>query len=292
VHDGNDDFDDHNGQSAGVKPQTQSQSQSNCKALHLLNNVPIFPLRKFPRFPTDRLTLNLYEERYLQMADFILSARPAIFGAIFASGKPHLVTNGGLGPIVPLLQRGDMGTLFFVNDWQDDNVPVTGDATRTVQRRVRLNAIGFARFRIAGIVSDGTLSRSSERQSSSTSDCSSSQGCPYIQANLTLVCDQDESLLSNKKSTQEYAKVLQSLRKSNQQEEKSLMDPILEFSKIYSKITGDAASEHTSLAANYDELLSFFVVSKILNDKRKSPALMVSYLESQSTRERIERLKD
>ena len=36
--------------------------------------LPIFPLRKRVRFPTDTLMLNLYEERYLAMSEFILAA--------------------------------------------------------------------------------------------------------------------------------------------------------------------------------------------------------------------------
>lgn len=267
----------------------RNNSQTNLKALQMLNNLPIFPLRKCPRFPTDRLTLNLYEERYLQMAAFILSARPPIFGSIFVSGKPHLVTNGGMGSIVPLLQQGDIGTLFLVNDWQDDSLPIGGNDLQAFQRRVRLNAIGFARFRITSIVSDGTFNLSSdpERTSSSTS---LGPRCPYILANITLLTDQDDS--STKAWTQQdYETILKGLRESNQKDIQASMDPVLEFSKIFSAITL-VSNEHVALAPNYDELFSFFVVSKLLNANRKSPAELVSHLESVSTRERVQYMVD
>ena len=287
VHKDNDDPQYH------IDQDARSNSQSNFDALQNLPDVPIFPLRKFPRFPTDRLTLNLYEERYLQMADSILSARPSIFGAIFVSGKPHLVTNGGTGSIVPMLQRGDIGTLFLVNDCLDDTLPTSGNAVQAFQRRVRLSATGFARFRISDIVSDGTASVRAdfERKVTSNSQGSSEQGRPYIQANLTLLCDQDDS--STKAWSQhEYEKIVESFRKCNQRDNQASMDPILEFSQICSAISCDASNEYISFVPNYGELFSFFSLSKLVNAKRKSPAVLVSYLESLSTRERIQRIID
>ncbi|KAG7353771.1 ATP-dependent protease La LON substrate-binding domain containing protein [Nitzschia inconspicua] len=157
--------------------------------------LPIFPLRKRVRFPTDELTLNLYEERYLAMSEYILfpdsttqnfeiettatrlSAIAPFFGALYSSDKPQIITRGGTAPIVPVLQSGDIGVLCLVLNWMDGMIPMRGSKEKTSgdisdddvvqrqsgvgnnsRRRIRLNALAVGRFRIDTIVHDGTVS--------------------------------------------------------------------------------------------------------------------------------------
>jgi hypothetical protein len=152
--------------------------------------LAVFPLRKRARLPTDELTLNLYEERYLAMSEFILSQQSStlykissrkaglsktvpFFGALYSSDKPQIITQGGTAPIVPILQPGDVGVLCMVLDWVDGMIPTSrfskeDDAdqkmvkdgrtdTEPMRRRIRLNALAVGRFRIDRIVHDGTL---------------------------------------------------------------------------------------------------------------------------------------
>lgn len=121
--------------------------------------LPIFPLRKNARLPTESFVLNLYEKRYLNLSEFVLSRDRPLFGAMYSSNKPQFV-RGGKGPMVPLLEEGDIGVLCFVREWEEALV-ATRDPTFK-RRRIRLNAIGVSRFRIEEIVDDGTASVGSD----------------------------------------------------------------------------------------------------------------------------------
>ena len=117
--------------------------------------LPVFPLRKVARLPSEQITLNLYEERYLVMADYILSQRsglqPPIFGALFVGGKPQFVKQGK-GPIVPMVRKGDVGVIFVVEDSEIGLIPTIGGTNR---RRTRLVATGVARFEITRVLENG-----------------------------------------------------------------------------------------------------------------------------------------
>lgn len=119
-----------------------------------LNDLPLFPLRKSVRVPSDSLTLNLYEERYIAMSQFILQQDSWVFGTIYASSKPQLV-KGGIGEIVPLLEEGDVGVICIVKEWSDDMVPTRDPEYK--RRRIKLNAVAVARFQIEEIVDDGIM---------------------------------------------------------------------------------------------------------------------------------------
>jgi Lon protease-like protein len=152
--------------------------------------LPIFPLRKHVRLPTDELTLNLYEERYLAMSEFMLSQLSStifnvqsrksgfsnvvpFFGAVYCSDKHQIITQGGTAPVVPILQPGDVGVLCMVLTWTDGIIPTKCSSkeengndetveddrtdTETWRRRIRLNALAVGRFRIDRIIHDGTL---------------------------------------------------------------------------------------------------------------------------------------
>ncbi|KAL7572837.1 hypothetical protein ACA910_014691 [Epithemia clementina (nom. ined.)] len=129
--------------------------------------LPIFPLRKSVRFPTDSLTLNLYEPRYLDMAEYILQENDGIFGALYISNKAHVVQENGCGPIVPLLQSGDVGTVFQVQFHEEAMIPTIGGEQR---RRIRLESTGIMRFQIQSILQNGFSSSSSSSSSKMNRD--------------------------------------------------------------------------------------------------------------------------
>ena len=120
--------------------------------------LPLFPLRKSVKLPTETLNLNLYEPRYLAMCDYILNkhnkqsknepAAPVIFGAVYGSDKPQIV-KGGNGPIVPLYEPGDIGTLFVVQHAEEGVRPSTGG------RRIQIRGLAVGRFRVSRIWHNG-----------------------------------------------------------------------------------------------------------------------------------------
>jgi hypothetical protein len=162
----------------GFSPAKWSKSKNTFRATEPRNNnekaaslsLPIFPLRKKIRLPTETLTLNLYEERYLTMAESILDSKCALFGAVFASDKPQIVSRG-TGPIVPLIDPGDVGVLFIVTDHAENMIPTVGGIKR---RRIRLVATAIGRFEAQSILNDGYSFESS---------------CPFIVADTRLFCD-------------------------------------------------------------------------------------------------------
>ena len=84
---------------SGLDAYTSNTAKGNSQIIEL----PIFPLRKTARFPTDFLKLNLYEERYLALAERILQengVEGCTFGALYTSNKAQVVSNKGCGPIV------------------------------------------------------------------------------------------------------------------------------------------------------------------------------------------------
>jgi hypothetical protein len=153
--------------------------------------LSIFPLQKSVRFPTESLTLNLYEHRYLALAEYALASQSddpdsplgwssqtlnvnfrgvqggqhynngrdrssssrvkGLFGALYSGSCPQLVL-GGTGPITPIVQRGDVGVVFAVKSSQEAYVHMSGSTPR---RRIRLVADGSARFRVDRIIQSG-----------------------------------------------------------------------------------------------------------------------------------------
>mmetsp|Transcript_8497 Transcript_8497/g.14082 ORF Transcript_8497/g.14082 Transcript_8497/m.14082 type:complete len:275 (-) Transcript_8497:547-1371(-) len=114
--------------------------------------LPIFPLRKAVRVPTETLTLNLYEERYLAMSEYILSQETQLFGTLYCSDKPQIV-HGGQGAIVPMVEVGDIGAIFNVFQHEEGMVPTATEGYS--RRRIRLQALGTSRFQIVKILHPG-----------------------------------------------------------------------------------------------------------------------------------------
>jgi hypothetical protein len=123
----------------------------------IILTIPIFPLRKKIRLPTEFLKLNLYETRYIQMARYIVRKQqtmnknknmtntndkntmscPAMFGAIYCANKPHIKSKA-IGPIVPYIQANDIGILYLIQEYQDnddDVIRLTGQDKITLHFR-------------------------------------------------------------------------------------------------------------------------------------------------------------
>lgn len=264
-----------------------------------LHELPIFPLRKYPRLPTDHLTLNLYEERYIQMAKFILSSSSPFFGAMYVAGKPQIATAGGHGPVVPLIEPGDIGTLFSLlpGEWEDAIVPTAGD--QMVRRRIKLNSIGVARYRIEEIISDGTAFDISQDENTAIDAIKSSRPFVLVKAAL-LVDDEHDDTLAVDSTNEKFESLLNTICQTSTSLQwlspilggewshgKEHLDSQILFAEVYSVIEAMAFPWTNSKYCK--ELLSFFLASRIINAKH-SPRKMVPLLEQQSTRNRINSL--
>lgn len=123
--------------------------------------IPIFPLQKRVLLPSEDLVLNLYEERYLQLAEqFTLTTPtttnnrtfPSLIGAVPSTEKPHILSKGS-GPIVPILEPGDLGVVCTVISASESQIPtLDGGSTR----RIRLQCIAWCRIELIEIISMGT----------------------------------------------------------------------------------------------------------------------------------------
>ena len=112
--------------------------------------LPIFPLQKAVKFPTDEVTLNLYEERYLALADRVLygatndgtTVTPSMmFGAWYCSNRSQIVRNG---VVSPLIEPGDVGVVCHVIHHR--NGP---------GRRVNIVGLAADRFRVERVLFNG-----------------------------------------------------------------------------------------------------------------------------------------
>lgn len=139
--------------------------------------LPIFPLRRSVKVPTERFTLNLYEERYIALAEHVLKENNGIFGALYCSHKAQIVPSGK-GPIVPLVEEGDVGVVCRVYCDEDGVVP-TREAGFD-RRRIKLMALVVGRFEIQSVVHNGCLV---------DKDLSSEEQVPYIVARALRIED-------------------------------------------------------------------------------------------------------
>jgi hypothetical protein len=140
-----------------------SLSEQNAKSIIL----PIFPLRKRVKFPTEPLKLTLWEDRYKDLSRYVmdnpvnLGLEPdlcmPVFGALYCSHKTQIV-KGGIKPITPLVEAGDVGIIcgvtssqVFINGEEVDS----GRKDESSVEKIRLWAHGLTRFRVKRILSDG-----------------------------------------------------------------------------------------------------------------------------------------
>jgi hypothetical protein len=167
---------------ATVSSIVERDSNSEAWPNRLTLQLPVFPLRKKVRLPTESLTLNLYEERYLQMAEHILQSKeyPNLFGALYAAHRPHIVPRG-VEAMVPMLEPGDTGVVCLLNEnsnGNDDMIPTHGG---TLRRRIRLEATAITRFEVVRILESGYSSNSP----------------PFIVAEVRLLTDSNDHAPDN-----------------------------------------------------------------------------------------------
>ncbi len=129
--------------------QTTSNSSNNSSSTTMI--LPIFPLRKRVKFPTESIQLTLWEERYKSLAQSVLNQSRNrnqhvgsninssdstncsrndqfhTFGIVYASHKPQIIKDGN-EPITPLIECGDVGVLCVVKEYvlYANNIPKVG----------------------------------------------------------------------------------------------------------------------------------------------------------------------
>jgi hypothetical protein len=156
--------------------------------------IPIFPLRQRGLLePGETLVLNLYEERYIRLAEQFLrldnnnnrnDRTPRWIGAVPANTKPQILPRGG-GPIVPLLDPGDVGVICSVEE-----------ATELFHQRrtIRLRCVAQRRIGLTEICSDGTATVTSSSVSSPDDDNNNTDLLlPYITARYRLLASSSSS---------------------------------------------------------------------------------------------------
>lgn len=225
--------------------------------------LPLFPLRKFVRVPTDTLSVNLYEERYLAMSEYILDQSSQMFGAIYSSDKPQIV-KGGVGPIVPLLGVGDVGLICVVDEWYDDMVP-TRDITYN-RRRIKLNAVAVSRFQIEEIIDDGM------------------QQPYFIRAKVSVLKD---APLSVSEEDSDLNSIENDVRKKVISKEG--MEAEASTNALIDKLVSLASIEGYSEKEQRDEAFSF-VATKLLSPENPSPEMIQKLLQVTNTKDRFQRI--
>jgi hypothetical protein len=144
-------------------------------------SLPIFPLRKSVKYPTDDVPLTLYEERYLSLADHVLygknrGASPVVpsmvFGAWHCSAKSQIVRNN---TITPLIEVGDVGVLCHVVYHKDEMISTLDSSEcKLLRRRVTIVGVAVHRFRVEKIIFNGF---------------DGTDVCPYIVVLAARICD-------------------------------------------------------------------------------------------------------
>jgi Lon protease-like protein len=264
--------------------------------------LSVFPLQKSVRLPTDVLTLNLYEPRYLALSEYILSKSIPAFGAIYASDKAQLIKMG-VGPIVPMLDVGDIGTLCHVQASEEGLVPSI-DGT-VMRRRIRLNALAIGRFRIEKVLHDGCGGGSSE-------EFAEGGPPPFLVVKASLVRDSNVLPLLSEEEAKQFQQLEEQVRLlATQQRKSQLLDAIKDdtsnsLSDEYSSSPvddRDVAQTSNLMTANdvlelteslgikdqRQEILSFAAAST-LRTLEQSANDMLSLLRMESTVERLEQV--
>jgi hypothetical protein len=256
---------------------------------------PIFPLQKSVRLPTDSLVLNLYEPRYLALSEYILGNQTVpIFGALHSSDKPQLVKNA-VGPIVPILDVGDTGVLCFVQDWEEGMVPCADPSV--FRRRIRLNAIAVARFRIKRILHDGTVDTSSNNP-------------PFILVEASVVVDSATPENARKERIRHFEEAFRSATQKENSEvqpdkakeetasstiltetDQKQSGPSLPLESLVDLVDSLVCYQSCDKEAQRSEIFSFAVASSLCQSGAP-PEDMKSLLRMESTQERLERISE
>jgi len=254
---------------------TSTSLKQNAKSIIL----PIFPLRKRVKFPTEPLKLTLWEERYKALSRYALD-NPVnlelepdlympVFGALYCSHKTQIV-KGGIKPITPLVEAGDVGIICGVTSSQ---VFIDGEEVDATQKdessveKIRLWAHGLTRFRVQRILSDGLDGVSEGKENS----------LPFILAECTRLDDDD---VFESGEDREIDRMLEELLRRGDVEfdAASLLDKIY----VYSFQEGDEKRQK-------QQMLSFALTAQL---EATAPAdEMLSMLQSTSTTARLKYLE-
>jgi len=135
--------------------------------------LPIFPLGKRVKFPTERLKLTLWEERYKALARYVLDHPTSsgsllqrednilpIFGALYCSHKAQII-KGGNSPITPVVEPNDVGILCCVTSSQvfvrggEEAAELNRKDEEEDVEKIRLWGLGIGRFRVVKVLSTG-----------------------------------------------------------------------------------------------------------------------------------------
>ena len=114
-------------------------------------DLPIFPLSGTILFPETNLPLNIFEERYLKMVDFVLSTNKK-FGMIQPKDRGGLYKIGCIGKIISYEETGDgryliniLGEQYFqvLNEKKTENLFRTVEAKEFVpdksEKKIKIN---------------------------------------------------------------------------------------------------------------------------------------------------------
>jgi hypothetical protein len=134
-----------------------STSSPNHSSEHMI--LPIFPLRKTVKVPTDSIQLTLWEQRYLALARYVLNQDRAcsMFGALYCSHKSY-ISKGGDGPLTPLIDVGDVGVVCCVQkrsifkDGTEIGIEFKDDDHVD---KIQLIGLAVGRFQVEKILSNG-----------------------------------------------------------------------------------------------------------------------------------------
>jgi hypothetical protein len=213
------------GDELGEEPRltttTTTTSIGNIKPHLPVLTIPIFPLRKTVKLPTDNITLNLYEPRYIQMVEESILNTPnttttsgnrddisddnnchhslPIFGAMYTTNLPHIVVpttttskneecNDANTYIVPILEPDMIGAVFIVTNHTTMIQP--NGSTKII----RLNATAVLRFRIVKIVHTGGYNDVASLENENND----SPNKPYIVAQVQLLLSDTDTMRTSK----------------------------------------------------------------------------------------------
>jgi hypothetical protein len=149
----------------GVRPTSKNQLYSHRvpvdETQEDLMLLPIFPLRKRVKFPTQTNQLTLWEERYKNLAQCILNSKSSeqMFGVLYCSDKAQMVKKG-TEPVTPIIKVGDTGVMNILQESQI--FPSEGDGSNNVSekglnhiQKIRLLGLGVGRFKVEKILHNG-----------------------------------------------------------------------------------------------------------------------------------------
>jgi hypothetical protein len=215
------------------------------------------------------------------MSEYILTTNQ-MFGALYSSDKPQLVTKG-VGPIIPMIEVGDIGVLCLVLDSQEGMVPTRAGPT---VRRIQLNATAITRFRIEKILYDGTINEDTP---------------PFILVESSLVIDNSAVGPDNSDTKRLVGRLTEAMQKHHQDktqeeegEEVSLSDATKKSRQpmdLVEVVDSLVCYEKCDRQAKKRELFSFAAASALF-PVDASPRDMAALLRMESTFERLEKIAD